>query len=438
LESADWLASRLTSVFGQPVSVSDLRRLTGGASRETWSFTAALQPPGESPAGSSGAVQRLVLRRGSSAAEAAALAAAAGRGVPVPSLVDSGDSYLITSFVDGETIGRRLLRDAEYADVRAGMAFTLGETLARIHSIPVASVPGLAADDPLDSLRRDLDAVGEPLPAVELALRWLSARRPGPVPAAIVHGDFRTGNLIISATGLQAVLDWELVHLGDPREDLGWLCVKCWRFGSPLPAGGFGTVGELLDGYESVTGWRPAEADVHWWQAYRTAWWAIGCRAMAERHLSGASPSVELAAIGRRVCEQEHDLLLALGHPAVAPDDRADTPSDLHGRPSAAELADAVALFLRSEVMTATTDRLNFLSRVAANAVDIVARELRYGSWLEERHRARLAALGVADTAALAAGIRDGVVSGPEASAAVRDMVTDRLFVANPRYFGLP
>ena len=453
------LADRLTEVLGGPVEVADLHRLTGGASRETWSFTALAR---------GGAPRRLVLRRdppGTSrpegmAREAAAVSAAGHAGVAVPQLLDSGTDpavlgapYLISGFVDGEAIARRLLRDPQYAGARAGLAAELGRTLARIHSIPVDAVPGLTAADPLEGLRQTYDALGEPLPTIEIALRWLAKHRPDEVPDALVHGDFRTGNLIIDPAGLRAVLDWEVVHRGDPREDLGWLCVKCWRFGSPLPAGGLGTVEQLLDGYAEVAGYRPDPEAVRWWQIYGTARWAVGCRGMAERHLSGQTPSVELAAIGRRVCEQEHDLLLALGLPAEAgppapgppaPGPPAPGPpapgSDLHGHPTAAELVAAVSMFLREDVMAATEGRLNFLARVAANVLDGVERELLFGPEQERRHRERLAAFAQADQAGLAAAIRAGVLDAedPALLAAVRAAATERLIVANPRYLSQP
>lgn len=460
---AGLLQRRLDDVCGAGITVPRPTRLTGGASRETWSFTVH-RPDGDT--------RRLVLRRDppghgrpdGMAREAAVIAAAGAAGVPVPQLLDSGTDpavlgapYLITEHVDGETIARRLLRDERYAPARAGMAAELGRTLARIHALPVDAVPGPAGpgpeSDPVAALRADYDALGEPLPTLEIALRWLERHRPAAVPETVVHGDFRTGNLIIEPAGLRAVLDWELVHRGDPREDLGWLCVKCWRFGSPLPAGGFGTVEQLLDGYAEVAGDRPDPEAVRWWQVYGTARWAVGCRAMAERHLSGETPSVELAAIGRRVCEQEHDVLLALGVPAGATEPAGSTQdagttgpaepepgSDLHGHPTAAELVAAVAMFLRDDVMAATEGRTNFLARVAANALDGVGRELAYGPEQERRHRERLAAFAQDDQAGLAAAIRAGVLAAddPALLAAVRAAVTDRLVVANPRYLSHP
>jgi aminoglycoside phosphotransferase (APT) family kinase protein len=441
------LARRLTAVLGTRVTVPRPTRLTGGASRETWSFTA--RPAAGEP-------RRLVLRRDPPGArrpdgmarEAAAIAAAHAAGVPVPRLVDSGTdpsvlgaAYLVTEHVDGETIARRLMREPQYAAAREGLAAALGRTLARIHAIPVAAVPGLTAVDPLEHLRATYDELGEPLPTIEIAMKWLERHRPAEVPETVVHGDFRTGNLIVDPSGLRAVLDWEVVHRGDPREDLGWLCVKCWRFGSPLPAGGFGTVDQLLDGYAEVAGHRPDPEAVRWWQVYGTARWAVGCRGMAERHLSGQTPSVELVAIGRRVCEQEHDLLLALGLPAAVPDPGPPAAgSDLHGHPTAADLVAAVAMFLREDVMSATEGRLNFLARVAANALGGVERELLLGPEQERRHRERLAAFGRRDQAELAAAIRSGEIAADDAAllAAVRAAVTDRLAVANPRYLAHP
>ncbi|MCL2581543.1 MAG: phosphotransferase family protein [Streptosporangiales bacterium] len=447
---ADLLAARLTGVLGTPVQVPDVRRLTGGASRETWSFTA--HPEDGEP-------RRLILRRdppgedrpytkGGMAVEASVLAAAARTGVAVPSLIDAGTDpaiagapYMIMDHVDGETIARKLLRDPQYERARAGLAAELGRTLARIHAIEPQSVSGLPEGEPLERLREAYDALGEPLPTVEIALKWLERNRPDDVAPAVVHGDFRTGNLIIDPAGLRAVLDWERVHWGDPREDLGWLCVKCWRFGSPHHAGGFGSVDELLDGYAEVAGTRPDPEAVRWWQVYGTADWAVGCRMMAERHLSGQTPSVELAAIGRRVCEQEHDVLLALGLPAGPPGEETPAPgSDLHGNPTAADLVSAVSMFLREDVMAGTGGRLNFLARVAANTLDGVERELRLGPAQEERHRERLAAFAQADQAGLAAAIRDGKIDpdDPALLAAVRAEVTDRVAVANPRYLSHP
>lgn len=298
--------------------VRDLRQLSGGASRETWAFEVAP---------SSGPSRPLVLRRDPPLAprpdlmalEAKATEAAAAAGVPEPAIVASGVDpavlgapFIISEFVEGETLARRILRDDAYADVRPRLAAQCGELLARIHSVPVESVPGLESADPLQRSREQLDTLGWTSPTLELALRWLEQTRPASTGHAMVHGDFRNGNLIIGPEGIRAVLDWEVVHAGDPMEDLGWLCVRAWRFGSDLPVGGFGPREQLFDAYAETSGTKVDPDVVRWWEVLGTMRWGIGCMVQAERHLRGTTRSVELAAIGRRVCEQEYDVLLLL------------------------------------------------------------------------------------------------------------------------------
>ncbi|HEX4819612.1 MAG TPA: phosphotransferase, partial [Acidimicrobiales bacterium] len=145
-----------------------------------------------------------------------------------------------------------------------------------------------------------------------LGFRWLEANRPPSTRVSVVHGDFRHGNFIVNSSGLAAVLDWEISHLGDPMEDLGWLCVKAWRFGGQKPVGGFGDYDELFGAYGAAAGVDVDAEAVHWWEVLGTLKWGVICIMQASAHLGGFSRSVELAAIGRRVCEQEYDLLRLL------------------------------------------------------------------------------------------------------------------------------
>jgi aminoglycoside phosphotransferase (APT) family kinase protein len=294
--------------------VEALTRLSAGASRQTWSFDLHDEDPGS--------VRRLILQRerrggGSGAGmavEADLMRAAAEVGVPVPGVVATGDelgaAFVVTEWIDGETIPRKLLRDDEFADVRPRLAGAAGAALAAVHTIPVEPFHGrLAERDQIEQFREVLDMLGEPHPAFELGFRWLERNRPPPRPATVVHGDFRTGNLIVGPDGLRAVLDWELAHLGDPVEDLGWFCVRAWRFGSPHRAGGFGSVEELVDGYRSVSGEAIDLDAVRWWEVMGTLKWGVICMVQAAAHLTGATRSVELATIGRRTAENEYDLL---------------------------------------------------------------------------------------------------------------------------------
>jgi aminoglycoside phosphotransferase (APT) family kinase protein len=311
---ANDLADKLAAVLNSDVTVEELRRLSGGASRETWSFVAV---------GGDGSRRRFILRRDPPGAsregmekEARLLTAAAKGGVPVPEVVVASDdpavlgsAFLIMEYVEGETIPRRVLRDAQFAEARPQMARQCGEILARLHAIDPGSVGRLEEQDPMVEYRRVLDELGQPHPAFELAFRWLEERRPPARPPAIVHGDFRHGNLMIGPDGVRAVLDWELVHRGDPMEDLGWLCTKAWRFGVDLPVGGFGTYDQLLEGYAAGGGGPVTTEELRWWEVLGSLKWGVICIMQATTHLSGTVRSVELAAIGRRVCENEWDLL---------------------------------------------------------------------------------------------------------------------------------
>lgn len=321
---ADRLAHVLARVLG-PVTVDGMRRLSGGASRETWSLDAR---------GRDGTRRELILRRDpgghrgstSRATEYDVLVAAhrAGVAAPEPLLLLGPDDELGDGFVmcrvAGETIARKILRDDEYAGARTRLTRQCGEQAARIHAVDPASLgtaalPVLGVREQIEQYRGVLDALGEPHAAFELGLRWLDEHAPPDPPdgPALVHGDFRNGNFVVDADGLRAVLDWELAHLGDPVEDLGWLCVKSWRFGvADRPVGGFGDYATLLDAYTSAGGHAVELGALRYWEALGTLKWGVICAMQATLHTSGALRSVELAALGRRVAEMEWDLLALL------------------------------------------------------------------------------------------------------------------------------
>jgi aminoglycoside phosphotransferase (APT) family kinase protein len=307
---SDELAGQLAAVLGAR-RIDGLTRLSGGASRETWRFDA----DGRS----------LILQRQRAGdvrdmtVEAAVLTAAAAHGVPVAELLASGGSdsplgavFMIVAAVEGQTIARKILRDDEFATARSVLATQLGSAAAAIHAIPLSAVPTMPDVDQIRQYRETLDALGHPHPTFEAAFTWLERHRPDPSPPRLVHGDFRLGNVIVGDDGLRAVLDWELAHVGDPMEDLGWLCVRAWRFGSDRPVAGVGERSQLFEAYAAASG-TAVDADVvHWWEVLGTVKWGIMCILQANAHLSGVVRSHELAAIGRRVCENEYDTLLAL------------------------------------------------------------------------------------------------------------------------------
>lgn len=307
---ADALDDGLAAVLGA-TEIKNLTRLSGGASRDTWRFEAD--------------GRALILQRQREgdvrdmATEIAAVRAASREGVPTATIVtastdrtDLGAAYMIVTHVAGETLPRKILREDAYAHARQVLPEQLAAALVRIHAMDPAAIPGVVDTDQVEHYREALDILGEPHPTFELALRWLDANRPPAVGRVVVHGDFRLGNLIVGDDGLRAVLDWELVHVGDPMEDLGWMCVKAWRFGSPLPVAGLAGYDRLFAAYELAGGGVVDPDIVRWWEVLGTLKWGIMCIMQANAHLTGVTRSHELAAIGRRVCENEHDLFIAL------------------------------------------------------------------------------------------------------------------------------
>lgn len=301
------LAEGIRGVLGAS-SVTQLRRLSGGASRETWRFQVDNHDY---------VLQRV--RNGTPnglGAEPAVLKAAFAAGVPVPELVLDGSQmtelerpFMIVRAVGGETIARKILRDDEFSVARKNLVGQLGRAAAQLHRIQPSDVPGLIVEDQIRRYRTALDTVGEPHPVFEATFRWLEQNMPPVTGTSVVHGDYRLGNVMVDNNGLSAILDWELSHLGDPMEDLGWLCVRAWRFGGANPAAGLGTYEELFNAYEAESGIRPDFDVVRWWEILGTLKWGIICISQAHTHLTGLVRSHELAAIGRRVCENEYDLI---------------------------------------------------------------------------------------------------------------------------------
>jgi aminoglycoside phosphotransferase (APT) family kinase protein len=326
------LASRIAAfVAGEvgvrpgAVGVEALRRLAGGASRELWSLDLAL----------GGRRMELVLRRdppgregeGDRSLEFRLLRAAAEAGVPVPRVhwccSDPGvlgSPFFLMDRVAGESIPRRVLREERYARARQGLAAELGAILARIHRIDPdrADLSDLARSGAgLGSGRAEIDRIAEglrglavePHPVLDLSERWLRERAPEPKRRAVVHGDFRIGNVIVDEGGVRAILDWELAHVGDPVEDLGWLCVRAWRFGrDELPVGGVGSREELLRAYEEAGGGAVDPEALRFWEACGNFKLALVFVTQSRLFLDGL-PSVELASLGRRIAEAEAELL---------------------------------------------------------------------------------------------------------------------------------
>jgi aminoglycoside phosphotransferase (APT) family kinase protein len=321
----DAMASRLERVAARlangECSLAGLRRLSGGAIQETWRFSVE-----------QGAVRKdYVLRRQADstvlpgaavraglAAEAKLLPLAAAYGVPVAKVCtvlcpeDGLGEGFVMEFIEGETLGGRIARDDRYRAARAALTHQCGAAMAAIHRMPVDALPALrrpAIRELLDSYEETYRSAGDRKPVFELALKWLREHMPAePAQACLVHGDFRNGNLMVGEEGLRALLDWELAHLGDPMEDLGWICVSSWRFGGTLPVGGFGRREDLFASYRSAGG-TVDDARVRFWETFGVLKWGISCQTISRPAEPGGIRSVEQAVIGRRSSEAEIDLL---------------------------------------------------------------------------------------------------------------------------------
>ena len=302
-----------------------LERLSGGANNETWRLTWGGTP--------------LILRRRPFSAdsidqlegnilglslldEAAVIQLATSTSVPVPDIhavFDAshpiGEAFLM-GFIPGESIPQKWLVDDTYEVARSQLAFQCGEALGRVHSIDCAQLPSNIGPTTLDkrfaAAQKRLQAFGDISPVMQFGLNWLIDHAPTEAPCVLLHGDFRTGNLLVDEQGLAGVLDWELTHQGPAEEDLGYLCANVWRFGHlQNPVGGFGGYDDLITGYASTAGWTPELSTIRYWEIFAALSWGLVCQTMGALWHSG-NGDVERAAVARRRSEAELDILLLI------------------------------------------------------------------------------------------------------------------------------
>ena len=240
-------------------------------------------------------------------------------GAPVPEILfefsegkEIGEGYVMEA-IQGETIPRKILRDEKFSTAREKLPFEIGKSLANIHQTKLADLTDLDKvnfSDSLEKLFQVYLSFNQPQPVFDLAFKWLEAQELTDYGDVLVHGDFRFGNFIISEENLESIIDWELAHIGNPMEDLGWLCVRSWRFGNvDKRVGGLGDIKDLIAGYESISDIKIDESQLDIWQLYGSLRWGVICMMQTFAHLSGMVNSVEKAAIGRRVSETEFDLM---------------------------------------------------------------------------------------------------------------------------------
>lgn len=324
-EFIEKLSQGLRDSFGITLHAESVKALSGGAATEIYYGEISAATEHHKPA---------VIRRShggkpfagalSKRQEAAVQAAAHRYRVPTPAVYCDfqdhwgiGEGYVM-EYCRGETLPQKILRDDQFALVRGDLTTLCGTTLAAIHQVPktaVSMLPQRTAQESLTILRNIYDSYALDLPIFNFAFRYLTERLPTKHAMTLVHGDFRLGNLMVDTATLLAVLDWELAHIGDPMEDLGWLCVNAWRFGnSDLPVGGFGLREALFEAYEATTGTRVDPHTVQYWELFGVLKWGVICLYQTQVHLKGEERSVERAAIGRRVSETELDIMNLIVH----------------------------------------------------------------------------------------------------------------------------
>jgi aminoglycoside phosphotransferase (APT) family kinase protein len=337
----DWLPPLegfLSENTKAPVRVVQCRQLTGGASRDTWAVDVE----------TGGDRQSLVLRRDlggvisdealSREQEFRVLQAARNAGVMAPNprwLCANSDvlgmPFFLMERLEGESVGRRVVREPALAAARRLLPGQMAEQLVRIHAIDPTSLDFLPRPNPgqspartaVERIAQQLRQLGEAHPVLEIAIRWLLRHAPECPEPVVVHGDFRIGNLMVGPTGLTGVFDWEFAHIGDPVEDLAWPCVRSWRFGQDhLRLGGLAPPEPFLEAYERLSGRKVSPETLRYWEIMGNLRWGVGCVAQAHRHLSGVAPSLELASLGRRSAEMELELLNLLEQATVAAEEK--------------------------------------------------------------------------------------------------------------------
>lgn len=317
----------ISTQVSAPVTVHAMQPLAGGASRDSWLLEVHLADR----------IEKLVLRRDLEIPlfeealerheEFHLLHSAFAYGVKVPRprwvCADSeplGKPFFLMDYVEGISIGRKVVSTPELEHARRLLPEQMAQELAKIHAIslnaevkeflPVPAATQSPAQKALADTYRTVDKLQVHNPAIEYGLRWLERHAPACDHPTLVHGDYRVGNFLVGTEGLNAIIDWEFAHIGDPCEDLAWGCLRDWRFGNAhLHLGGIAAREPFISAYERYSGRTVDRRRVDYWEVMGNMRWAVTCLWQARRHLSGQDPSVEFASLGRRSAEMQIEFL---------------------------------------------------------------------------------------------------------------------------------
>lgn len=448
------LAVFCSKALGMGGQLSGVKRLSGGASMESWAFSYGGEefvlrrlPAGISPDDDG-------LRGVPLATQADVIDLAIQSGVTAPTVrarlspEDSLGEGFIMDKAEGETLPHKILGNPDFAEAQRKLTNQCAAELWNIHNIdPINVQDAPEYFSPLDliDLQKDkYDEIGSAIPIYEYAFHWLKENAPDGGTKKLVHGDFRMGNLMIAPSGISAVLDWELARLGDPVQDLAYLCTPSWRFGHyEKVAGGFDTAEAFLAAYAQHSGEAVDPDRFRFWLIYSTVWWGVACMVMGEIWRTGADRSLERTVIGRRVSEVEIDLAL-LFEDILPPE--ICTPVDWHmpeaqavkGETSYDELLTALSEWNTEAVQPDLKGHDRFQSRVAGNALGIAQRQARHGQAFQAASDARLQAIGF-DHRQLCTALSEGRVNAEHSGLwdHLRLSALERLSIDQPKYAGL-
>jgi len=316
--------------------VSDLQRIPGGASRETWSFDVEWTDNG------SKRCRGFVIRRDPDASllvtdrdvEFRVMKAVAAHGVPVPKMfwLETDNRWLERPFfvmerVDGcETNPQAVLLNPRFFQSRSILAGNFVKILAHIHTLDWASldleflgVPeneGACGEMEIDRWEAvvERDAL-EPQPVLRAAFAWLRRHQPQPAQRIVlVHADYRTGNFLCNGEGeIKGVLDWEMTHLGDPMEDIAWACIRPWRWLGDERIGGLMERGEFYRKYSEASGLRIDEDAVLFWEVLGNVKLAAIFLTGARSFCDGRTRSPMMAFLGRNIGRLELEIMDLMG-----------------------------------------------------------------------------------------------------------------------------
>ncbi|MEC9044599.1 MAG: phosphotransferase family protein [Pseudomonadota bacterium] len=318
---ADWLTKKTNAI---ETEIKSIYPLSGGASMYTWEIVASFN------GGFLDGISKLILRSQSDAPLIQSIGVinefqllqflkSQKLKVPEPVLLDergriTGNPAFIMRRIIGSSKSIGVPNTLTYLD-RKKLTRDIGIQLGRLHQIDIQ--PGQMAlseqmrnQDVTSFFYKQLDLLPYSLPVIEWALRWLEKFQPLKQRLSLCHGDFRNGNLLVHNKRLKGIIDWEFAHIGNPLEDIGWFCARCWRFGNDKEeAGGIGQLSDFIDGYETANPGKVNWIELSYWKIVATVQWALIAHRQGLQDSSNSKRKLELALTGFKGIELEHELL---------------------------------------------------------------------------------------------------------------------------------